>query len=286
MNKFFPILLLLIIPNISNACTVTSGVVTNANDSACYTQPDYYSMKLLKLYLCTSEPGEPSTSSAADVSSCHILADGGTSGITVTLEDTTSSTILSGGTYTRVPDGVYTHAYMRIDNVFSLKMDKEFENSSVGATSGTGKYCATVTGSGDEKQSGGSSVCSSSDDLTAGIWTTTFTSFAMQDGSTPGSTKVSLSGFFTGKDITMDIFLVGSDGKRIDANADRNTIDYIEATQSFESPVVIEKEKLKTVNIAVGISTGIAVWDSTTGATNTMQFSAGPFATDITVTNY
>jgi hypothetical protein len=286
LNKIFPILLLLIIPNISHTCTITSGVITNANDSACYTQPDYYSIKLLKVYLCTSEPGEPTTSSAADLSACHILAEGGSSGITVTLEDTSSSTILSGGTFTRVPDGVYTHAYIRLDNVISLKMDKEFENSSVGATGGTGKYCATVAGSGDEKQNGGSTVCSSNDNLTAGIWTSTFTAFAMIDGSTPGSTKVSLTDFFPGKDITMDIFLVGSGGKRIDANANRNTIDYIEATQSFESPVVIEEQKLKSVNIAVGISTGIGIWDSTIGATNTMQFSPGPFVTDITVTNY
>lgn len=286
MNKIFPILLLLIIPNISHTCTITSGVITNANDSACYTQPDYYSIKLLKVYLCTSEPGEPTTSSAADLSACHILAEGGSSGITVTLEDTSSSTILSGGTFTRVSDGVYTHAYIRLDNVISLKMNKEFENSSVGATGGTGKYCATVTGNGDEKQNGGSTVCSSNDNLTAGIWTSTFTAFAMIDGSTPGSTKVSLTDFFPGKDITMDIFLVGSGGKRIDANANRNTIDYIEATQSFESPVVIEEQKLKSVNIAVGISTGIGIWDSTIGATNTMQFSPGPFVTDITVTNY
>ena len=287
MNKFFPVLLLLIIPNISHACTVTSGVVTNTNDSTCYTQPDYYSIKLFKLYLCTSEPGEPTTSSTADLSACHILAEGGSSGITVTLEDTSSSTILSGGTYTRVPDGVYTHAYIRLDNVISLKMDKEFENSSVGATSGTGKYCATVTGSGDEKvrEISGSSVCSSSDNLTAGIWTSTMNEFGTNGSANAGSNKVSLSGI-NGKDINMDIFLIATDGKRVDVNADRNTVDYFEATQSFASPIVIEREKLKTLNLAVGISMGIAVWDPTSGATNKMEFSPGPFVTDISVTNY
>jgi hypothetical protein len=288
LNKIFPILLLLIIPNISHTCTVTSGVVTNANDSTCYTQPDYYSIKLLKLYLCTSKPGEPTTSSAADLSACHILAEGGSSGITVTLEDTSSSTILSGGTFTRVPDGIYTYAYIRLDNVISLKMDKEFENSSVGATGGVGKYCATVTGNGDEKvrEISGSSVCSSSDDLTAGIWTSTFNAFNMSGSANVGTNKVSLSGFFPGKSTEMDIFLTLTDGKRVDALADRNTVDYIEATQSFESPVVIEKVNLMSVNIAVGISTGIAVWDPTSGATNKMEFSPGPFVTDISVTNY
>lgn len=287
MNKFFPILLLLIIPNISHACTVTSGVVTNANDSSCYTQPDYYSIKLFKLYLCTSEPGEPTTSSTADLSTCHILAEGGSSGITVTLEDTSSSTILSGGTYTRVPDGVYTHAYIRLSNVISLKMDKEFENSSVGATGGTGKYCATVTGSGDEKvrEISGSSVCSSSDNLTAGIWTSTMNEFGTSGSANAGTNKVSLSNI-NGKDINMDIFLIAADGKRVDANAARNTVDYFEATQSFPSPIVIEQEKLKTLNLAVGISMGIAVWDPTSGATNKMEFSPGPFVTDISVTNY
>ena len=31
---------------------------------------------------------------------------------------------------------------------------------------------------------------------------------------------------------------------------------------------------------------GINVWDPTSGATNKMEFSPGPFVTDVSVTNY
>ncbi len=287
VGRFYSFLALLIFSCTSHAvctiscCTVSSGVITNANDSICYTQPDYYSIKLIKLYLCTSEPTGPTSSSAANLDSCHILADGGATGITVTLEDTSSSTILSGGTYSRVPDGVYTHAYIKLSNVISLKMDKEFANSSVGATSGTGNYCATVTGSGDEKQSSGSSVCSSSDDLTAGIWTSTFTSMS---GGAGDLYEVSLSDI-NNEGISMNIFLTDSDSKLITLG-DRDSTNYIEATQSLVLPQVIKREKLKSVNIAIGISQGIGVWDPTSGATNKMEFSPGPFVTSVTVTNY
>ena len=285
MRRFYCFLVLLVFLNTSHAvctvacCTVSSGVITNTNDSTCYTQPDYYSIKLLKLYLCTSEPSGPTSSSAADLDSCHILADGGTSGITVTLEDM-SSTTLSGGTFTRVPDGVYTHAYIKLSNVISLKMDKEFANSSVGTTAGIGNYCATVTGSDDEKQNGGSSVCSSSDDLTAGIWTSTFTS--MSTGAE--LYEVSLTDI-NNEGIAMNIFLTDSDSKLI-TPGDRDSTNYIEATQSLVSPQVVEREKLKSVNIAIGISQGIGVWDPTSGATSGMEFSPGPFVTSVTLTNY
>ena len=286
MERFYCFLALLVFSSTSHAvctvscCTVSSGVITNANDSICYTQPDYYSIKLLKLYLCTSEPSGPTSSSAADLDSCHILADGGTSGITVTLEDM-SSTTLSGGTYTRVPDGVYTHAYIKLSNVISLKMDKEFVNSSVGTTGGTGNYCATVTGSDDEKQNGGSSVCSSSDDLTAGIWTSTFTSMS---GGAGDLYEVSLADI-NNEGIAMNIFLTDSDSKLITLG-DRDSTNYIEATQSLVSPQIVEREKLKSVNIAIGISQGIGVWDPTSGATSGMEFSPGPFVTSVTLSNY
>jgi hypothetical protein len=286
MRKFYCFLALLVFSSTSHAvctvacCTVSSGVITNVNDSICYTQPDYYSIKLLKLYLCTSEPSGPTSSSAADLDSCQILADGGTSGITVTLEGM-SSTTLSGGTYSRVPDGVYTHAYIKLSNVISLKMDKELANSSVGTTGGTGNYCATVTGSGDEKQNGGSSVCSSSDDLTAGIWTSTFTSMSGGAGDLYEVSLVDINN----EGIAMNIYLTDSDSKLITLG-DRDSTNYIEATQSLVSPQVVEEQKLKSVNIAIGISQGIGVWDPTSGATSGIEFSPGPFVTSITLTNY
>ena len=50
----------------ANTCTVTSGVTTVDNDS-CGSQPDSYGIRMYKMYLCTSAPTQPTTSSAADL---------------------------------------------------------------------------------------------------------------------------------------------------------------------------------------------------------------------------
>ena len=96
--------------------------------------------------------------------------------------------------------------------------------------------------------------------------------------------EVSLSDI-NNEGISMNIFLTDSDSKLITLG-DRDSTNYIEATQSLVLPQVIEREKLKSVNIAIGISQGIGVWDPTSGATNNMEFSPGPFVTSVTVTNY
>ena len=79
MKKLLYIFFLIIIAPLSgmaSTCTVSSGVTTVDNDS-CGSQPDSYGIRMYKMYLCTSAPTEPTTSSAADLSAggCVLVLD-------------------------------------------------------------------------------------------------------------------------------------------------------------------------------------------------------------------
>ena len=135
----------------ANTCTVTSGVTTVDNDS-CGSQPDSYGIRMYKMYLCTSAPTEPTTSSAADLTAggCVLVLNGGTDGVRV---DVTGATKVdfTGATFTKPPAAVYTHGYMHIDNIFYIKQQRIFNEAKEGLVDGNdeGIHCSTVSGTGN-----------------------------------------------------------------------------------------------------------------------------------------
>jgi len=160
------------------ACTVTSGVVAEDDiDNACDTVPDIYEIVIYKLYLCTSAPTEATTSSTVVLTPCSQIfnsANGATASVTQ------NSDINLDGTYTRPPNGTYTHGYAYMDNTFGITWSGEIEASMTGMTGGTGVFCASVAGSGTHKKGSthnNSSVCSSTDNLTAGKFVETMEHF-------------------------------------------------------------------------------------------------------------
>ena len=68
------ILLIAPTPNIYAACSgaeccpVSSGVVTLGDDTGCAIEPDSYSIKMFKMYLCTSAPSAPTASAVTGYS--------------------------------------------------------------------------------------------------------------------------------------------------------------------------------------------------------------------------
>ena len=122
------------IPLIGNTetCSVSSGVTTISGGS-CGSQPDSYGINMYKMYLCTSAPTQPTTSSTADLDAggCVLVLNGGTDGVRV---DVTGSTKVefTGATFTKPAQGVYTHGYMHIDNVFYIKQQRIFNEAKEG----------------------------------------------------------------------------------------------------------------------------------------------------------
>jgi len=86
---------------------VDSAGATGA--TVCQTEPVSITMYPYGLYICTAEPTPPTTTTAADLSSCFRVYEGdGTSPV----ELTSTSTSRPAGTFTVPPAGVYTHAVL------------------------------------------------------------------------------------------------------------------------------------------------------------------------------
>ena len=262
----------------AECCPVSSGVVTLANDVGCAIEPDSYSIKMFKMYLCTSAPSAPTAAAVTGYSGagCVQVLDA-PSGSQVTMTPGGSAQNFADAKFTRPPNGIYTHGVMLLDNIFTISMDREFSANLTGGSSGTGKYCATVAGSANEA-TGGSVVCSGTDNLTAGSWGAILTSF---DGVTSADydvTATNLNG--TGNDISG--YLVTSAEQLTTARADVTDLIGI---QTFASPVVITKD-FRGLNIAFGINQGSTIWDDEGGEDITIEAGSGPFMAIITPLNY
>ena len=281
MKKLIYLLFLIVIAPLSsmaNTCTVSSGITTVDNDS-CGSQPDSYGIRMYKMYLCTSAPTEPTTSSAAVLTDggCVLVLDGGTDGVRV---DVTGSTKVNftGATFTKPPAGVYTHGYMHIDNIFFIKQQRIFNEAKEGRVDGadSGIHCSTVSGTGNEVE-GKSSTCGDSA-ITAGTW---------------GSILLDLDGGTAGLQATAEatnLNNTGSDIKGILIDANGHTaetageIDSLEGFQTFGTPVVVGIN-LKSFDIAFGISEGSTIFQDSNDPP-VVGFGSGPFQAVITPINH
>lgn len=125
------------------ACTSASG--SAGASGYCNTQPDSYGITVYKAGLCTSAPTAPTAGTTAGLFSCSTVFEN-TSGSAVTITPS-GSTALSG-TFTRPPNGTYTHGYLVIGTSFSINTAFTFDASrtAVGGSGGSGTKCWTKSG--------------------------------------------------------------------------------------------------------------------------------------------
>ena len=97
------------------------------------------------MYLCPSAPTTPTTTATADLTNCSQIFNNA-SGATANVSQGGSVDLT--GTYTRPPDGSYTHGYARMDNTFGITASFQIDGSMDGQSSGSGVFCRTITGSG------------------------------------------------------------------------------------------------------------------------------------------
>jgi hypothetical protein len=256
------------------ACSVTSDVVkkasTGADDSVnegCDSKPDLYEIVIYKLYLCTSIPTEPTTTSAVDLTPCSQVFNSD-SGATASV--TQGTNIVLDGTYTRPPNGTYTHGYAYMDNTFGITWSGELSAAMTGMTGGTGVFCGTVAGSGTHAQGSthsNSSVCGSSA-ITAGKFVETLAQFgAHTDSFLSKGTAENING------TTADIF-----GYLVDSNEHRaaNTgeVEKLEGLVTFADAVVVTAD---TTSITMDFNVGEGMHLSESGGSNLLYIGSGPF---------
>jgi len=264
------------------ACgTDADGVVSeNDIDNGCDSKPDIYEVVIYKLYLCTSAPTEPTTSSTVVLTPCSQIFNSA-SGATASV--TQNSDIDLDGTYTRPPNGTYTHGYAYMENTFGITWSGKIDGSKNGHTGssggnntgagggGTGVYCATVANSGTHKQGGthtNSSKCSANDDLTAGKFVETMEQFG---GHTESFLSRASASNINGTTASIVGLLVDENEHRA---ATTGEVVKLEGLVTFADPVVVTTATT-SLSMSFNVGEGMHFFDHLNN--DTLDIGSGPF---------
>ena len=253
--------------NKAEACTISSGVVSESDiNSGCDTAPAEYEIVIYKLYLCTSAPTEATTSSTVVLTPCSQVFNND-SGATAAV--TQGAEIVLDGTYTRPPNGTYTHGYAYMDNTFGITWAGELSASMTGMTGGTGVFCGTVANSGTHAQASthtNSSVCGTSA-ITPGKFVETLAQFGGKDDAFLSRTLVEN---INGTSASITGYLVDTNGHRA---LNTGEVDKLEGLVAFANPVVITAD---TTSLSMTFNVGEGM-HLVNGGSNKLFIGSGPF---------
>ena len=248
------------------ACTVTNGVYSETEiKSGCEATPDFYEIVIYKMYLCTSTPTIPTVTAAADLTNCSQIfnSDAG-----ATANVAQNSDVDLSGTYTRPPDGTYTHGYAMMDNTFGITAAIQIDGSMDGQAGGSGVFCRTVSGSGSHTKASGShtdeSVCSATE-VAAGKYTETLTHFG---GSGDAWTKVADAAPTPGS--TIKGLLVDSNGHLA---ANEGEVVKLEGLVGFANAITVTPN---TTSLTMSFNLGEGMSLNSAGA-DKIYMGSGPF---------
>ena len=253
-------------------CTITSGVFDKSepiDNGYCASAPNAYEVVAYEMYLCTSAPTAPTTTSSMGLDNCfknwEVAA-----GSTLSVQQ--NQTIDVPGTMSRPPNGTYTHGVMLIDNTFGITMAMQFDEAVTAQDGTSGIYCATVAGSGAYGSSNtiptATSTCGASA-ITAGKFVEILTTFDSTFDAT--ATADNLNG--TSASITG--YLIDSSGNLAENDAD---VDKLMGAISFASAVNFT-DLTTTLTMSFNVGEGMAIYNN---GSNRLVFGSGPFQAVIT----
>ena len=253
-------------------CTITSGVFDKSepiDNGYCASAPNAYEVVAYEMYLCTSAPTAPTTTSSMGLDNCFKNWEVN-AGSTLSVQQ--NQTIDVPGTMSRPPNGTYTHGVMLIDNTFGITMAMQFDEAVTAQDGTSGIYCATVAGSGTYGSSNtiptATSTCSASA-ITAGKFVEILTTFDSTFDAT--ATADNLNG--TSASITG--YLIDSSGNLAENDAD---VDKLMGAISFASAVNFT-DLTTTLTMSFNVGEGMAIYNN---GSNRLVFGSGPFQAVIT----
>jgi hypothetical protein len=250
------------------ACTVTDGVYSEAEiKSGCEATPDKYEIVLYKIYLCTSEPTIPTTSATVVLTNCSQIFNND-NGATASLVQLGSVDLT--GTYTKPPNGTYTHGYAMMGNTFGLTASIQIDGSMDGQASGSGVFCGTVAATGNYTKGSGAhdneSTCGSSA-ITAGKYVETLTHFGAQSEDWASSvTAENING--TTADITG--LLVDTNGHLASTEGE---VDKMEGLVTFADSITVTTDS-RALTMSFNIGEGMTL---ASGGGDEIYIGSGPF---------
>jgi hypothetical protein len=244
----------------------TPGSVKND----CSVIPALYEITIYEAYLCTSAAIIPTTTTAADLSMCTKVFENPDGAVASVVQN--ENIDLEGKKF-RPPNGLYTHAYAKIDNTFGItwagKLDANMKSSSQNGN-GEGQFCGTVAKNGTFQNGPihtNSMICGTSA-ITPGKFVETMKSFSNDSDQAvsglvddvPGNPGATIQGIMT------DVNGFASTG-----NADSFRL---EATMKNGSPITIEET---TRGLTVKFSLAAAMDLKEEASNDRIEASSGPF---------
>ena len=264
----------------ADCCTISSGVVTAPDDSACAIQPSTYGITLYDKYLCTGPITAPTLSTNAVLTNC-VRTFESSAGSVVRITSTSDQASFTDGTFTRPPPGVYTHGVMVFKNVFLVKLDVEFDIPVAGNKSGTGVYCHTVEDTRYEDD-GQAVICSGTDGTAPGELGAGLASFEGRDSFKATAEATNLNG--SGSD--MKAWLLDSSGNLAETRTEAEAGAKLLGEAKFATPVVVT-ELTSGFNMAFQINQGATIWDEDViPGIVSIGVGSGPFMVIITPLTY
>lgn len=272
----------------ADCCVINSGVITLPAGGNCAILPDQYGVTVYEKYLCTSEPTAPTASSNADLSMC-VQTLSAPNGTTVRITESTTATF-TDGTFTRPPNGVYTHGVMLLKNVFLLKfsiqLDVAWDGTSGqadGTAGGQGVHCATIEANkyeddGAMMKCGAASITAG--ELGAGL--SKFDTIGMNDIFTAEATNLNNTG------ASIAGYLLANTGNLATSTAEVKAYERLLGINTFAAPVVVTPQT-SGFDMAFGVNQGATIWsngDIDANATENIAGGSGPFQVIITPTNF
>ena len=250
------------------ACNTSSGVLSEADiKSGCEYTPDLYEIVIYKMYLCTSSPTLPTVTATVDLTNCSQVfnnASGATASVSQNAE------VDLAGTYTKPPNGTYTHGYAMMNNTFGITASFQIDGSMDGLTTGSGVFCGTAEGSGTHSKGSGThtnnSVCSSSA-ITAGKFTETLTHFG---GSSDNWTRIGTATNINGTSAEIKGILVDTNGHLA---ANEGEVDKLEGMVTFADSIVIT-DATSSLTMSFNLGEGMSL---NSGGGDSIFIGSGPF---------
>ena len=271
-----------------DCCAINSGVITLPAGGNCAILPDQFGVTVYEKYLCTSEPTAPTASSNADLSMC-VQTLSAPNGTTVRITESTTATF-TDGTFTRPPNGVYTHGVMLLKNVFLLKfsiqLDVAWDGTSGEADAtagGQGVHCATIEANkyeddGAMMKCGAASITAG--ELGAGL--SKFDTIGMNDIFTAEATNLNNTG------ASIAGYLLANTGNLATSTAEVKAYERLLGINTFAAPVVVTPQT-SGFDMAFGVNQGATIWsngDFDANGTEDIAGGSGPFQVIITPTNF
>ena len=249
------------------ACDETGGIISETDiKNGCETTPDLYEIIIYKMYLCTSSPTLPTTSTSVDLTNCSQVFNND-AGATASVAQNAEVDLT--GTYTRPPNDTYTHGYAMMDNTFGITASFQIDGAMTGQAGGTGVYCRTVAGSGNHTSSGShddESICSATE-VTAGKYTETLTHFG---GAGEPWERIAEADNINGTTASIKGILVDTNGHLA---ANEGEVDKLEGLVSFANAINVTSD---TTSLTMSFNLGEGMSLNSAGS-DKIYIGSGPF---------